>query len=117
MFNCPHTGVALVSALMKLRERGVIAPSDRTVVVSTAHGLKFAQVCVCVTMCVCVCARVWTDQSISYELPTHPHHTPTPQTCVCVCGVRYLATAATIVGAYILVLVHLSGQCKGLHQQ
>jgi threonine synthase len=42
MFNCPHTGVAL-SALTKLRERGVIAPSDRTVVVSTAHGLKFAQ--------------------------------------------------------------------------
>ncbi len=42
MFNCPHTGVAL-AALIKLRERGVIAPSDRTVVVSTAHGLKFAQ--------------------------------------------------------------------------
>jgi threonine synthase len=40
MFNCPHTGVAL-AALTKLRERGVIAPSDRTVVVSTAHGLKF----------------------------------------------------------------------------
>lgn len=34
MFNCPHTGVAL-AALTKLRERGVIAPSDRTVVVST----------------------------------------------------------------------------------
>jgi len=42
MFNCPHTGVAL-SALLKLREQGVIGPSDRTVVVSTAHGLKFAQ--------------------------------------------------------------------------
>lgn len=42
MFNCPHTGVAL-AALTKLRERGVIAPSDRTVVVSTAHGLKFTQ--------------------------------------------------------------------------
>lgn len=42
MFNCPHTGVAL-AALTKLRERGVISPSDRTVVVSTAHGLKFAQ--------------------------------------------------------------------------
>lgn len=42
MFNCPHTGVAL-SALIKLRERGVIGPYDRTVVVSTAHGLKFAQ--------------------------------------------------------------------------
>eukprot|EP00882_Tetradesmus_deserticola_P004165 GHRQ01004400.1.p1 GENE.GHRQ01004400.1~~GHRQ01004400.1.p1 ORF type:complete len:513 (+),score=239.01 GHRQ01004400.1:52-1539(+) len=42
MFNCPHTGVAL-AALTKLRERGVIGPNDRTVVVSTAHGLKFAQ--------------------------------------------------------------------------
>lgn len=42
MFNCPHTGVAL-AALTKLREAGTIAPGDRTVVVSTAHGLKFAQ--------------------------------------------------------------------------
>merc|ERR1712100_986340 len=42
MFNCPHTGVAL-AALTKLREKGVISPSDRTVVVSTAHGLKFGQ--------------------------------------------------------------------------
>jgi threonine synthase len=36
-------GVAL-AALTKLRDRGVIGPNDRTVVVSTAHGLKFAQV-------------------------------------------------------------------------
>jgi hypothetical protein len=42
MFNCPHTGVAL-AALVKLRAKGIIAPSDRTVVVSTAHGLKFTQ--------------------------------------------------------------------------
>ncbi|BBN13430.1 threonine synthase [Marchantia polymorpha subsp. ruderalis] len=42
MFTCPHTGVAL-TALMKLRKRGVIGPTDRTVVVSTAHGLKFTQ--------------------------------------------------------------------------
>lgn len=42
MFICPHTGVAL-SALMKLRRSGVIGPHDRTVVVSTAHGLKFTQ--------------------------------------------------------------------------
>lgn len=42
MFNCPHTGVAL-SALIKLRKSGVIGPTDRTVVVSTAHGLKFTQ--------------------------------------------------------------------------
>eukprot|EP00735_Rhodelphis_limneticus_P006122 TRINITY_DN18486_c0_g1::TRINITY_DN18486_c0_g1_i1::g.2845::m.2845 TRINITY_DN18486_c0_g1::TRINITY_DN18486_c0_g1_i1::g.2845 ORF type:complete len:485 (-),score=69.85,sp/Q9MT28/THRC_SOLTU/66.97/0.0,PALP/PF00291.20/2.5e-46 TRINITY_DN18486_c0_g1_i1:492-1853(-) len=40
MFNCPHTGVAL-AALRKLRENGTIGPNDRTVVVSTAHGLKF----------------------------------------------------------------------------
>ena len=33
-------GVAL-AALTKLRERQVIGPDDRTVVVSTAHGLKF----------------------------------------------------------------------------
>ncbi|XP_042387143.1 threonine synthase, chloroplastic-like [Zingiber officinale] len=42
MFACPHTGVAL-AALFKLRERGVIGTNDRTIVVSTAHGLKFAQ--------------------------------------------------------------------------
>lgn len=42
MFACPHTGVAL-AALIKLRERGIIGKNDRTVVVSTAHGLKFAQ--------------------------------------------------------------------------
>ncbi|MEZ4266008.1 MAG: threonine synthase [Myxococcota bacterium] len=41
MFCCPHTGVAL-AALIKLRENGTIGPKDRTVVVSTAHGLKFA---------------------------------------------------------------------------
>ena len=40
MFNCPHTGVAL-AALIKLRKRGVIASSDRVVVISTASGLKF----------------------------------------------------------------------------
>ncbi|XP_076890626.1 threonine synthase, chloroplastic-like [Bidens hawaiensis] len=42
MLVCPHTVVALV-ALKKLREKGVIAKTDRTVVVSTAHGLKFTQ--------------------------------------------------------------------------
>ena len=40
MFTCPHTGVAL-AVLDKLVRRGVIKSSDRTVVVSTAHGLKF----------------------------------------------------------------------------
>ncbi|KAL0354510.1 UNVERIFIED_CONTAM: Threonine synthase, chloroplastic [Sesamum radiatum] len=42
MFICPHTGVAL-TALFKLRNSGIIGPTDRTVVVSTAHGLKFTQ--------------------------------------------------------------------------
>ncbi|KAF5817887.1 putative threonine synthase [Helianthus annuus] len=42
MFICPHTGVAL-TALVKLRNSGVIKPTDRAVVVSTAHGLKFTQ--------------------------------------------------------------------------
>jgi len=40
MFNCPHTGVAL-AVLEKLRNDGTIGANDRTVVVSTAHGLKF----------------------------------------------------------------------------
>ncbi|MEO1067655.1 MAG: threonine synthase [Cyanobacteria bacterium J06638_6] len=40
MFTCPHTGVAL-AVLTKLINRGVIKSTDRTVVISTAHGLKF----------------------------------------------------------------------------
>jgi threonine synthase len=40
MYSCPHTGVAL-AVLLKLIERGEIKPSDRVVVISTAHGLKF----------------------------------------------------------------------------
>ena len=40
LFNCPHTGVALV-ALRKLQARGLIRSSDQVVVISTAHGLKF----------------------------------------------------------------------------
>ncbi len=40
MFTCPHTGVAL-AVLQKLIKRGVIKSSDKTVVISTAHGLKF----------------------------------------------------------------------------
>ncbi|KAE8667077.1 Threonine synthase 1 [Hibiscus syriacus] len=42
MFIFPHTGVAL-TALMKLRNSGIIGAGYRTVVVSTAHGLKFTQ--------------------------------------------------------------------------
>jgi threonine synthase len=40
MYTCPHTGVAL-AALFKLVERGEIKSSDRVIVISTAHGLKF----------------------------------------------------------------------------
>src|SRR5262245_60590801 len=40
LFNCPHTGVALV-AMEKLVARGEIRKRDRVVVISTAHGLKF----------------------------------------------------------------------------
>jgi threonine synthase len=40
-FCCPHTGVAL-AALEKLVARGVIEKHHKVVVVSTAHGLKFA---------------------------------------------------------------------------
>jgi threonine synthase len=42
MFNCPHTGVAL-AALIKLLKAGKINKSDRVVVISTAHGLKFVE--------------------------------------------------------------------------
>lgn len=41
-YACPHTGVAL-AALIKLVNRGVITRSDRVVVISTAHGLKFSR--------------------------------------------------------------------------
>jgi threonine synthase len=37
----PHTGVAL-AALKKLKAGGVIKPNESVVVISTAHGLKFA---------------------------------------------------------------------------
>lgn len=40
MYTCPHTGVAL-AALFKLVARGQVKASDRVVVISTAHGLKF----------------------------------------------------------------------------
>ena len=40
--TCPHTGVAL-AALLKLVKRGVIQRHHKTVVVSTAHGLKFTE--------------------------------------------------------------------------
>lgn len=42
MFNCPHTGVAL-AVLMKLLKAGKIDKSERVIVISTAHGLKFVE--------------------------------------------------------------------------
>jgi threonine synthase len=42
LYACPHTGVAL-GALMKLRQKGIIRKSERVVVISTAHGLKFSR--------------------------------------------------------------------------
>jgi threonine synthase len=42
MFTCPHTGVAL-AALGRLVQRGEIGPDARTVVISTANGLKFPE--------------------------------------------------------------------------
>jgi len=40
LYADPHTGVAL-AALRKLASQGLVAPEQRVVVVSTAHGLKF----------------------------------------------------------------------------
>jgi threonine synthase len=42
LYTCPQTAVAL-AALEKVRARGEINASDRVVVVSTAHGLKFTE--------------------------------------------------------------------------
>ncbi|MCP4421674.1 MAG: threonine synthase [Chloroflexi bacterium] len=42
MYTCPHTAVAL-AALFKLADQGIITKDERTVVISTAHGLKFTQ--------------------------------------------------------------------------
>ena len=42
LFTCPQTGVAL-AALFKQIEKKVVKRSDRVVVISTAHGLKFSQ--------------------------------------------------------------------------
>jgi threonine synthase len=42
LYTCPHTGVAL-ACTFKLRARGEIKETDRVVVISTAHGLKFTE--------------------------------------------------------------------------
>jgi len=41
-FCCPHTGVAL-AVLIKLLEKQQISKTDRTIIISTAHGLKFSE--------------------------------------------------------------------------
>ena len=40
LYTCPHTGTAL-AVLTKLVNEGAIQSSERVVVISTAHGLKF----------------------------------------------------------------------------
>jgi threonine synthase len=40
LFCCPHTGVAF-GGLLKLLSRGEISSTDKVIVISTAHGLKF----------------------------------------------------------------------------
>jgi threonine synthase len=42
MYACPHTAVAL-AVLFQLIEKGLVGRDDRTVVISTAHGLKFTR--------------------------------------------------------------------------
>jgi len=42
MYSCPHTGVAL-AVLIKLIEKQKISKTDRVIIVSTAHGLKFSE--------------------------------------------------------------------------
>ncbi len=42
MYCCPHTGVAL-AVMIKLLEKQQISKTDKTVVISTAHGLKFSE--------------------------------------------------------------------------
>jgi len=42
MYCCPHTGVAL-AVMIKLLEQQKISKTDKTVVISTAHGLKFSE--------------------------------------------------------------------------
>lgn len=41
LYACPHTGVALAAAI-KLINRGIIQKTDRVIIISTAHGLKFS---------------------------------------------------------------------------
>ncbi len=42
MYSCPHTGVAL-AVLIKLIEQQKISKTEKVVVISTAHGLKFSE--------------------------------------------------------------------------
>ncbi len=42
LYNCPHTGVAL-AVLLKLIKNKKIKKTEKVVVISTAHGLKFSE--------------------------------------------------------------------------
>ena len=46
LFNDPHTGVAL-ACTRKLIQSGVISKTEKVVVISTAHGLKFSEFKTC----------------------------------------------------------------------
>ncbi len=41
-FNCPHTGVAL-AVFLKLQAKKTFKKTDKVVIISTAHGLKFVE--------------------------------------------------------------------------
>ncbi len=41
-FNCPHTGVAL-AVFLKLQAQKTFKKTDKVVIISTAHGLKFVE--------------------------------------------------------------------------
>ena len=65
LFCCPHTGVAF-AALFKLLEQGVIQKSDRVIVISTAHGLKFTKF------------KVHYHEDRLQEFGVHPKHSNRP---------------------------------------
>ncbi len=42
LYSCPHTGVAL-AVMLKLIDNNTLSKNDRTIIISTAHGLKFSE--------------------------------------------------------------------------
>lgn len=66
LFCCPHTGVAL-ACLERMAKDGTIAPDERVVVISTAHGLKFTEF---------KTAYHQEQLEFSSEMPNRPHEVP-----------------------------------------